>query len=94
MIASFTKVSGEPGPGQSEALGSARFASGAELWESHNDSLRGPDETAFLGGAKKTGTMVYTEADVEFGKALTQVLAEQPGQLSLTEAAAAVRGQR
>ncbi len=39
-------------------------------------------------------TMVYTEADVVFGKALTQVLAEQPGLLSLTEAAEVVRGQR
>ena len=32
-------------------------------------------------------TLVFTEADVDFGKALARTLAERPGQLSLTEAA-------
>ncbi len=32
-------------------------------------------------------TLVFTEADVDLGKALARTLAERPGQLSLTEAA-------
>jgi hypothetical protein len=36
-------------------------------------------------------TLVFTEADVEFGKALAQVLASRPGELTLHQAAELVR---
>jgi hypothetical protein len=36
-------------------------------------------------------TLTFTEADVEFGKALAQILASRPGELTLHQAAEIVR---